>query len=114
MKTAMLKTSISLALVGLFFSTVALAGYLPDEPPAVSIDSCVAEIRDNADYSGAGRVRHVVERFGKRSLAFKLQISTSIYDDTGANLIRAYTTRCVVYGDDTPVFFDLKESRDGA
>ena len=114
MKTANLKTSISLALVGLFVSAVALAGYLPDEPPAESIDSCVAEIGDNADYSGAGKVRHYLTKIGNRSLAYKLRFSTAVYDEAGENVIRAYSTKCVVYGADEPVYFKIEQTLGGA
>jgi len=114
MKTVSLKNSISLARVGLFVSSVALGGYLPDNPPAETIDSCIAEIGDNADYSGASKVRHELTNIGRRSLAYRLRISTAVYDESGDNVIRAYTTKCIVYGDDEPVFFDIRETRDGA
>ena len=114
MKTANKKASISLALVGLFVSSVALAGLGAEEIPSESIDSCVAEIRANANYSGAGRVRHVLERFGHRSLASKLRISTAVYDESGERVIRAYATKCIVYGDDAPVFFRIEAAHEGA
>ena len=114
MKTVTMKASISLALVGLFVSSVALAGITPREPSSESIEACVAEIRENADYTDAGRVRHDVERFGHRSLAHKLRISTAVYDETGENVIRAYSTRCIVYGDDEPVFFSIEATNDSA
>ena len=112
MKTVTMKASISLALVGLFVSSVALAGNGPDALPTESINSCVAEIRDNADYSDAGRVRHDVERFGHRSLAHKLRISTAVYDAAGENVIRSYATKCIVYGDDEPVFFSIEATNE--
>ena len=114
MKTAPMKTSISIALVGLFISTVALAGLLPDEPPEETIEACVAEIRNSADYRGAGKVRHDLTEIGFRSLAYKLRISTAVYDETGKNVIRAYATKCIVYGDAKPVYFDIEATRDGA
>ena len=114
MKTATTKVSISLALVGLFVSSVALAGFAPDEPPSESIDSCVAEIRANADYTGASRVRHELTNTGYRSLAYKLRISTSVFDESGENVIRAYSTKCIVYGDNEPVFFEIEATNDGA
>jgi len=114
MKTASKKTSISLAIVGLFFSTVALAGLLPDEAPPESIESCVAEIRENADYSGASKVRHVLENTGYRSLAYRLRISTAVYGESGDEPIRAYTTKCIVYGDDKPVYFKIVETDESA
>ena len=114
MNNASMKASISLALVGLFVSSVALAGDLPDETAADSIDTCVAEIRGNADYSDAGRVRHDVTHIGHRSLAQKLRISTAVYDEAGENVIRAYSTKCIVYGDNDPVFFKIEETDAGA
>ena len=114
MKTASKKASISLALVGLFVSSVALAGTSPYELSDKSIDSCIAEIRENADYSEAGRVRHELKQFGHRSLAKKLRISTVVYDESGENVIRAYSTKCIVYGDEEPVFFKIEETNEGA
>ena len=114
MKKLTMKASISLALTGLFVSSVALAGITPWEPSSESIESCVAEIRENADYSDAGRVRHDVDRFGHRSLAQKLRISTAVYDEAGENVIRAYSTRCIVYGDDKPVYFKIEATDERA
>ena len=114
MKTVSMKASISLALVGLFMSAVAFAGPVSTVPPNESIDSCLAEIRENADYSEAGRVRHDLRQFGHRSLAYKLRIATAVYDETGENVIRAYSTKCIVYGDDEPVFFRIEETDAGA
>ena len=113
MNTASMKASISLALVGLFVSSVALAGVTPKELPSESIDSCVAEIRANADYSDAGRVRHELKHIGFRSLAHKFRISTAVYDEAGDNVIREYSTKCIVYGDDEPVFFNIEATDDG-
>ena len=114
MKTASVKASVSLALVGLFVSSVALAATASDDVPRDSIDSCVAEIRANADYSDAGRVRHDLKHIGYRSLAHKLRISTAVYDESGEDVIRAYSTKCIVYGDDAPVFFKIEAINEGA
>ena len=114
MKTASMKASISLALVGLFMSAVALAGNVPTVPPSESIDACLAEIRENADYSQAGKVRHDLRQFGHRSLAYKLRIATAVYDEAGEKVIREYSTKCIVYGGDEPVFFKIEETNAGA
>ena len=114
MKTASKKASISLAIVGLFVSSVALAGPVSDVPSDESVNSCIAEIRANADYSDAGRVRHDLSQIGHRSLAYKLRISTTVYDLAGENVIRAYSTKCIVYGDEEPAFFRMEETNEGA
>ena len=114
MKTAAMKACISLALIGLFAASATSAAAGLGEVPSDSIDSCIAEIRAHADYSNAGRVRHVLREFGHRSLAHKLRISTAVYDESGKELIRAYSTKCIVYGDEEPVFFRIEAADKGA
>ena len=107
--------SLSLATFGLFFSLTASADLFGlDNAPDESIQSCVTEIGGYADYSGSDHVRHEVETTGRRSLAYKVRLSTKVFSETDGELIREYTTKCIVYGDSKPVFFKIEESDSGA
>ena len=103
--------TLSLASFGLFLSAAATAGTFlaAEEAPIRSVESCVAEIGEHADYSNAGRVRHVVVNTGRRSLAYKLRIETKVFGAEDDEVIREYTTKCIVYGDNKPVRFRIRE-----
>ena len=109
MKTASTAASISLAAFGLFASNAAIAEYVAEETPTRSIEACVAEIGGHADYSDASRVLHKLETTGRRSLAHRLTFTTKVFGD-GDELIREYATKCIVYGDDEPVYFEIEET----
>ncbi len=110
MITAHKAVTLSLASFGLFLSAAATAGTLAaEEAPSRSVESCVAEIGEHADYSNAGRVRHVVVNTGRRSLAYKLRIETKVFGAEDDEVIREYTTKCIVYGDNKPVRFRIRE-----
>ncbi len=106
--------TLSLAITGLFFSAAASAGLGAEEAPSRSVESCVAEIRGHADYSDAGRVLHEIETTGRRSLAYRFRIATKVFGAADGELIRQYTTKCIVYGDDQPAFFKITETQIGA
>lgn len=78
------------------------------------VASCVAELANHANYENAGQVKHEIEISKRRTIGHKLSIRTSVYSDSDDELIRAYSTRCVVYRDNTPVRFRISELGDGA
>ncbi len=102
--------TLGLMTLGLFFSAAATAVSFSVEAPRDSIESCVAEIGGHADYSGAGRVRHEIVKIGRRSLAYKFNIETTVFGADNGEVIRAYTTKCIIYGDDKPVVFEITET----
>ena len=76
------------------------------------IQSCVAEVAAHANYDDATRVRHAVIDVKERALGYKLNIETSLYDETGEAAIREYATSCIVNGDYAPLQFSIRETRD--
>jgi len=102
---------ITLATLGLFFSASATANDLsPDLAPKSTVDRCVAEISDHADYTAATRVRHDVESEERRTVGHILRIDTLVYGDTDGRLLREYKTRCVVGASIEPLYFEIKEN----
>ena len=73
------------------------------------ISSCVAEVANHADYNDARQVQHEVVVTKRRTIGHKLTIRTSVYSDSGDEVIREYATRCVVYRDNKPVRFKISE-----
>jgi len=101
----------TLATLGLGFSASALGGgLLPDLAPQSTVDLCVAEIADYADYSDATRVRHEIESKHRRTVGHVLKIDTLVYDDTDSEAIREYATICAVGSGDKPVKFRIREN----
>jgi len=80
----------------------------------MEIQSCLAEVGSHADYEGATRVLHEVTVSPRRSLGHRLDIRTSIYAGNGEDVIRAYTTRCLAYRDNSPAKFRISETDSGA
>ena len=114
MKIASKAVGITLAASSLFVSAAAAADYTSVETPTRSIESCVAEIGGHADYSNAGRVRHELEATDRRSLAHKLTFNTKVYGESEDEVIREYATKCIVYGDNKPIYFKIVETGAGA
>ena len=108
MKTS--KAAVVLAFAGLIVSSNALA--LPgfsDEAPEGSIKQCVAEIAAQANYEGAGRVRHVVNSKERPVSGHRIQIDTTVYDADGSKVIREYATFCAVTDKAETRHFHIKE-----
>ncbi|MGI9233563.1 MAG: hypothetical protein ACR2RD_08035 [Woeseiaceae bacterium] len=115
MKRSNTTAMISLAGIGLFFSAVATANsWLPELVPQSSVDMCVAQIADHADYTAATRVRHEVKSEQRRTVGHTLRIDTLVYGNSDGKLIREYATKCVVGNGLEPVVFVIEETVDGA
>ncbi len=103
---------ITLAALSLSFSTASVADNLsPDIAPQSTLDTCVAEISDHADYTAATRVRHDIESEERRTVGHILKIDTRVYGDADGKLLREYATRCVVGNGPEPLHFEIKETR---
>jgi hypothetical protein len=85
-----------------------------DLAPKSTVDTCVAEISDRADYTAATRIRHDVESEQRRTVGHILNIDTLVYGDTDGRLLRTYATRCVVGAGPEPLYFEIKENRSGS
>ena len=113
MRTINTKTTISLALMGLFF-TVASAkadyGY-PDVAPPEKIDVCVAAIAEQANYDEANYVRHEVSSKARATIGHTLTINTMVYSESDGQLIREYRTLCAVSNRPEPVAFKIRETK---
>jgi hypothetical protein len=103
---------LSLAAVGLLFSATAAAdNWFPDVAPQSSVNACIAEIADHADYSNATRVRHLIKSQERRNVGHTLRINTMVFDgSTEDKLIREYKTKCIVGNSNKPVKFVLREA----
>jgi len=102
------KTVISLALVGLFVANVALASAYPDyEAPQSSVDTCVAEVANNADYAGASNVEHFVDSKPRSVSGYTVSIKTLVYD--GEDVIHEYVARCAINRQDQIRYFRLRD-----
>lgn len=103
---------ITLATLSLSFSAASMASDLsPDIAPRSTVDTCVAEISDHADYTAATRVRHDVESEERRTVGHILRIDTLVYGDADGRLLRKYATRCVVGNGPEPLHFEIRETR---
>lgn len=105
----------TLAAFGLFYSVTSAADYPVKElAPQSTIDLCVAEISDRANYENATRVRHEVDSRARGTIGHVLLIDTTVYGPENGEAIREYATKCVVGNGDRPVMFKIKESGNGA
>ncbi len=100
----------TLAAAGLFISSSALAipGFSEDAPRG-TIDICVAQIADQANYENATRVRHEVESRQRRISGHILKIDTTVFGVDGEEIIREYATTCAVNGHQETTLFKIRE-----
>ena len=108
-----LKTTGTLALMGMFFATTAAQADFgnPDIASQEKIDLCVAEIDERANYDEANYVRHEVQSKARATIGYTLNISTMVYDESEGQLIREYRTLCAVSKRPEPVAFKMREAK---
>jgi hypothetical protein len=78
------------------------------------INSCVAAVAEQANYSDAARVRHAVVDVKERTVGYKLTIETTIFSESANTAIREYATTCVVNGNHAPMKLDISETTNDA
>ncbi len=89
------KTLIALTLTGMFFADFAMGSQQFDERvPQKSLDACVAEVANNADYGGASEVLHFVDSKPRSISGFTVWIRTEVYN--GESVIREYRSKCAI------------------
>ena len=89
------KTLIAFTLAGLFVADFAMGAPNFDEKvPQSSLDACVAEVSNNADYDGASEVLHFVESKPRSISGFTVWIRTEVYN--GESVIREYRSKCAI------------------
>ncbi len=104
------KQSYALAVMVLGVAGTASASPFLEVPvDEASVDACVAEIEQHANYAGARRVLHDVEVEQRRSIGHELKITTTILSEPGGAPIRAYATECVVTPRRAPARFRIRE-----
>ena len=110
MKVSKAAVSTALAIAGLVVSSgaFALPGFT-EQAPASSIEQCVAQIGEQANYDNAGRVRHLVESKERRVSGHTIKIDTIVFGIDGSEVIREYTTICAVSDDAVTRRFKIKE-----
>mgnify|MGYP001811842860 CR=1 FL=1 len=113
MRTLKPKTTIALALIGMFFTAAsARADYgIPEVAPQDKIDVCIETIGTHANYDDATYVRHEVASKARATIGHTLKISTLVYDETDGQLIREYRTLCAVSKRPEPVAFRIRETK---
>ncbi len=110
MKITKAAVTTSLAVAGLVVSSSAFA--LPgfsEQAPQSSIQQCVAEIGEQANYENAGRVRHVVDSKERRVSGHTIKIDTTVFGIDSSEVIREYATVCAVSGTAETKHFKIKE-----
>ncbi len=105
----------TLAAVGLFMSSSALAmpGFTTHASKS-TIDVCVAQIAEQANYENASRVRHEVESRQRRISGHVLKIDTTVYGADGEEVLREYATTCAVTDRQETKLFRIREKGTGA
>jgi len=102
--------SASLAIAGLVFTSNAFAlPGLSKPAPESTIQICVAQIGEQANYQDAGRVVHKVETKERRVSGHKLTIDTTVFGADGAIVIREYATICAVSDDSVTRKFKIRQ-----
>jgi hypothetical protein len=104
------KIAVSLTLIGLFAANIAFAvpGFSTDASPA-SIDACLAEVADKADFANARSITHNVETEDRRVAGHKMSIQTIMYSADGETVIREYASTCAVNGQDEVQRFKIRQ-----
>ena len=111
MNTQKRAVTFTLAAMGLFLSAGSMAASIFDEAPSdSSIEQCVAQVGNQANYDHASYVRHDVATTKRRSVGHRLKIDTTVYGGEDGQVIREYAATCVVGRDGVPVKFRIKQS----
>ena len=106
---------IAMATLGLAFSASSAANDMfPERAPKSTVDLCVAEVSEHADYTDAVRVRHDVESRERRTVGHVLKIETYVYGAADGALLREYKSTCAVANGPKPVKFRIEETQASA
>jgi len=98
-----------LALLGLSMTCDARAGSSRDQARTDRyVQPCVSEIGRHADYEGATRITHVVDRLLQRNpVELEIRVETRVASDDPDGEIRRYRASCVVAGVGKLVRFNI-------
>jgi hypothetical protein len=113
MRTIKAAASTSLAIASLVISANAFAlPGLSEQAPESSVNSCVAQIGEQANYEDAVRVRHEVDSKARRISGHKIFVTTTVFGADGADgdeAIREYATVCSISDNTETKKFKIKE-----
>ena len=105
-----LAVTVYLAIFGVLTVSAADAASLnPELAPQVKIEECVAELEANTDYTGASKIKHVIESKLSRHGTHKQSIATQVLDMSDDTVIREYASVCFVRKGDRPVLIRISE-----
>lgn len=102
-------TAIALSLTGLLAAHAAIALPAADAPRS-TVDACVASVADNVDYTDATRVRHEVQTENSGVSRYRMTIHTLVLGEDGIEVIREYSSSCLVDHDDEVQRFRIRET----
>ncbi len=97
------------ALFGVSADNAAIASLPDDEQDlAQSVQACLSEINDRADYSTASRVRHWVHDIRQtRRTRMRIRIETTVYARHSGEAREEYVTSCLIAGPDHVLDFRI-------
>ena len=112
MKVSKNAVSVSLAVVGLVVSgsAFALPGFVKQVPMS-SVEQCVVQIGEQANYENAGHVRHEVDSKERQVGGHTMTIKTLVFGADGSEVIREYATLCAVSNTSKTKKFKIREKR---
>ena len=99
MKTLLKTITISTLLIG---ASGAFA--YPDHDVAFSneANSCIQAVNERANYEDASRIAHDVTELKNTFTGYVLSVDTRVYDISGENILRQYSSHCVAKGKEKP------------
>ena len=107
-------TLAAIGLIAIVMGSSAIAAGFDEVAPQHDVNLCVSEIGNQADYTGAVRVRHEVESTKRRTVGYSLAIKTTVFAENDGEAVREYKAMCVVAGGETPLRFKIRAVGDNA
>lgn len=101
-------TSLAIATLVVSANAFALPG-LSEQAPESSVNLCVAQIGEKANYDDAVRVRHEVDSKARRISGHKIYVTTTVFGVEGDDAIREYATVCAISDDAETKKFKIRE-----
>lgn len=89
-------------------SAFAMPGFT-ERAPASSVEVCVAQIAEQANYDHAARIRHEVDSKARRVGGHTIKVDTTVFGADGHAVIREYATLCAVTDKQETRAFRMKE-----
>ena len=101
--------TVAAAITLLVFGGTAAASHNGKLAYASEVKTCIAEIRDHANYEGATRVLHTVVITKQTLIGYVFTIDTSVYTESDDTAVREYASYCFARGDNRLVRFRIDE-----